>query len=93
MERFLQEVRDRYDDRFVIIDSTPSHITNEVYSLSKHVDGIIFVVMANKTPRKEIHKNIEKLGKDKIIGLVFNGYQQERKGYKNLYDKYYKKKP
>jgi hypothetical protein len=44
-------------------------------SLAQHVEGIIFVVMANKTPRKEIEKAMDNIGRKKSLGIVFNGYE------------------
>jgi protein-tyrosine kinase len=91
MARFLEEAKQRYKDRFIIIDSPPSQITAEAKFLAQFVDGIIFVVLASKTPRKDAQKAIEGLGRDKILGVVFNGYDQARKSYYRYYDKYYKK--
>ena len=90
MARLLEEVRGRYQDRFIIIDSPPSSVTAETKFLAQHVDGIIYVVMANKTPRKNIEKAIDNLGRDKVLGIVFNGYEQVRKSYNRYYDRYYK---
>jgi protein-tyrosine kinase len=92
MVRFLDEVKERYRDRFIIIDSPPSSVTAESKFVAQHVDGIIFVVMANRTPRKDIENAIDNLGRDKIIGIVFNGYEQVRKSYHRYYDRYYKSK-
>ena len=92
MVKFLEEVKERYQDRFVIIDSPPSSVTAESKFLAQHVDGIIYVVMANKTPRKDIEKALDNLGRDKILGIVFNGYEQVRKSYYRYYDRYYKSK-
>ena len=92
MVKFLDEVKERYQDRFVIIDSPPSNVATEGKFLAQYVDGIIFVVMANKTPRKDIEKAIDNLGRDKILGIVFNGYEQVRKSYYRYYDRYYKGK-
>ena len=92
MVKFLEEVKERYQDRFVIIDSPPSSVTAETKFLAQHVDGVIYVVMANKTPRKDIEKAIDNIGRDKIIGIVFNGYEQVRKSYHRYYDRYYKSK-
>jgi protein-tyrosine kinase len=92
MVKFLDEVKERYQDRFVIIDSPPSNVATEGKFLAQYVDGIIFVVMANKTPRKDIQKAIDNLGRDKILGIVFNGYEQVRKNYYRYYDRYYKGK-
>ncbi|MBW1802994.1 MAG: CpsD/CapB family tyrosine-protein kinase, partial [Deltaproteobacteria bacterium] len=54
MEAFLEEVKGRYPDRFIVIDATPSQITAEANILARYVDGIILVVMAQKSPRKSI---------------------------------------
>jgi Mrp family chromosome partitioning ATPase len=55
------------------------------------VDAIIFVVMAQRSPRKDIQKAIDGLGKEKFLGVVFNGYNNARKSYNKYYDKYYKR--
>jgi len=90
MTRFLEETRERYKDHFIIIDSPPTNITSEVKFLSKYADGIIFVVLAQKTPRREISKALDNLGRDKILGVVFNGYDQAHRSYHKYYDEYYK---
>ena len=89
MRTFLQEIKERYDDRLVIIDSGPAHITPESKVLGEYVDGIILVVMAGKAPRKEIQKAIDNFGKDKILGVVFNGYSPSTKGSYKYYEEYY----
>jgi exopolysaccharide/PEP-CTERM locus tyrosine autokinase len=92
MIKFLEEVKERFHDRFLIIDAPPSSVTAESKFLAQHVDAIIYVVMANKTPRKDIEKAIDNLGRDKVLGIVFNGYEQVRKSYYRYYDRYYKGK-
>jgi len=37
----------------------------EAKSPAQHVEGIIFVVMANKTPKKEIEKAMDNIGREK----------------------------
>jgi protein-tyrosine kinase len=91
MTKFLEEARQRDKNRFIIIDSPPTHITAEAKFLAQFVDAVILVVMANKTPRKDVQKAIDTLGKDKVLGIVFNGYNQARKSYHKYYDKYYKR--
>jgi len=82
-------VRNRYDDRYIIIDATPSQVTSETNVLAQYVDGIIFVVMSEKSPRDTVKRSVENLGKKKILGVVFNGYNQSYKGYQRYYKKYY----
>jgi exopolysaccharide/PEP-CTERM locus tyrosine autokinase len=90
MKEFLEEVRGRYEDRYIIIDATPSQVTSEVSVLSQYVDGIVFVVLAQKSPKETIQKSVENLGKKKILGIVFNGYSESYKSYHKYYKKYYK---
>ena len=89
MRAFLEEIKQRYKDRFIIIDSAPSHITAEAKVLTEYVDGIVFLVMAGKSPREAIRKSIETLGKEKILGIVFNGYNRAHKRYSKYYKNYY----
>jgi protein-tyrosine kinase len=90
MKQFLQETKSRYEDRFVVLDATPSQITAETSVLANYVDKIIFVVMADKSPRETIQKSIDSLGKHKILGIVFNGYRRKFGSYQKYYKKYYK---
>ena len=90
MKSLLQEVKNRYDDRFIILDTAPSQVLAEANVLSKYVDGVIFIVRSQKTPRETIRKGIDVIGKENIIGVVFNGYQQTFRSYGQYYKKYYK---
>ncbi len=90
MKDFLVDVRERYQDRYIILDAPPSHVTAETSVLANYVDGIIFVVMAGKSPRATIQKNIENLGRKRIVGIVFNGYNESSRYYQKYYKKYYK---
>jgi exopolysaccharide/PEP-CTERM locus tyrosine autokinase len=89
MKEFLEEVKGRYQDRFIIIDAPPSQVTAETNVLASYMDGTIFVVMAQKSPRENIQRSIEQLGKKKILGVVFNGYNKAHKGYHKYYKRYY----
>lgn len=91
MKEFLEEVRERYQDRFIIVDSTPMQFTAEASILANYVDGIILVIMAQKSPRKAIQEAIKSLGKEKILGVVFNGHSKAYGYYDRYYNRYYKK--
>lgn len=92
MRSFLENLKERYKDRFIVVDSAPSQITAEAKVLAECVDGIILVIMAGRSPRREIERAIDNLGRDKILGIVFNGYNQSRRSYHKYYEKYYKGK-
>jgi capsular exopolysaccharide synthesis family protein len=88
MEDLLKDLKARYQNRFIIIDSTPAKGTAEASILANYVDGVILVIMAHKTPRKAIEDTIKSLGRDKILGIVFNGHTQAYKHYQKYYKKY-----
>lgn len=87
MRRLLSEVKSRYKDRYVIIDTPPPYLTSETNALARHVDGIILVVSQGKTRKKEIENIIEIYGKEKIIGVVQN-FARKKPGYGYGYHKY-----
>jgi len=94
MKALLQEVRDRYPDRFVVIDSPPLELTPETAVIANAVDGIVFVVRCGLTPRNAVKSALSKVSREKLLGLVFNGYNKPLKLYDQYgYHKYgYKKK-
>ncbi|MEW5948561.1 MAG: polysaccharide biosynthesis tyrosine autokinase [Thermodesulfobacteriota bacterium] len=81
MGRFIEEVKNRYHDRFIVFDCTPAQITAEVSVLAKSVDGIVMVVRRGKTDRDIIKRSVSVLGRDKIIGVVFNGFTHFSREY------------
>ena len=84
MKDLLDETKSRYKDRFIIVDSPPPQLTAETTALAKYIDGILIVVRSGKTPRNLVESLIEKLGREKIIGVVLNAYRipaTERYGY------------
>jgi exopolysaccharide/PEP-CTERM locus tyrosine autokinase len=94
MELLIYELKTRYKDRMIILDSTPLLATSEPEVLSKLVDGIIIVVRAGMTPRETVKQAIASLEKEKIIGFVLNDLQFKSSGLSSRYfgsDGYYYK--
>lgn len=91
MESFVEEVRARYDDRYVILDATPTQFTSESSVLSRHVDGILLVVRAHGSPRKAVRNGLHGLDEKSVLGVVFNGYDEPLKSYRKYYSSYYHK--
>ena len=89
MKSFLEEVRDRYDDRFIILDTPPSQILAESNIISNFVDGVIFVVRENITPSDMVRKAVSSFSKDKLLGIVVNGHTQLQKKNAYYYKNYY----
>ena len=92
MKNLLRETKERYKDRYIIVDSPPPQLTAETAALAKTIDAIIVVVKYASTPKDLVKELIDKLGREKIIGVVMNGYRvptTERYGY-GMYKKYKK---
>ncbi len=73
MGNIISELTDRYDDRFIIFDSAPGQVASESFVLAKRVDGVVLVVRYGKSHRNHVKNLVESIGRDKIIGVVFNG--------------------
>lgn len=87
MKRMLHEVKLRYSDRYVLIDSPPPYITSDTNAIARYVDGIIIVVRQGKTRKKEIQNILDIYGRDKILGVIQN-FSPKTIGYGYGYQKY-----
>ena len=72
MEKLVQEMGTRYDDRYVIFDCSPILETSEAISMAPMMDGIILVVEAGKTARKDVQKAVSLIPEEKFLGFVLN---------------------
>jgi exopolysaccharide/PEP-CTERM locus tyrosine autokinase len=72
MSAMLEEVKYRYQDRLIIIDSPPPGLAAETSFLARQVDGILLVVKYGKTPKEDVEDLMEIVGSDKILGVVIN---------------------
>jgi exopolysaccharide/PEP-CTERM locus tyrosine autokinase len=72
MADLIDEIRYRYDDRYIIIDSPPPQLTSETSAMARLVDAILLVVRSGSTDREMIEGVVDKLGKEKIVGIVAN---------------------
>jgi protein-tyrosine kinase len=88
MKELLRNLRDNSDDTFILIDSPPVLSTSEPLLLSELVDGVILVVMAGHVPKAAVRRVVDSIGREKIIGVVFN--QKDLKPMKHHYDHYYR---
>lgn len=87
MRSLLAEVRSRYDDRYIILDSTPLLPTTDPSILARQVDALLLVVRAGKVNREMVARQLEAVGRDKLLGVVFNAVEP---GPASSYKYYYK---
>jgi len=92
MGELLRSLTELGDNTYIVIDSPPIISTTEPILLSKMVDGIVLVVMADRTPREAIRRAIKSIDRQKIIGIVFNQIDiKPSHYYSKYYYKYYRK--
>lgn len=75
MKSLVTELRSRYADRFIILDSSPVLATTEPSVLNEMVDGILFVIKSGDTARESVQQALALLDKKKIIGVVLNAME------------------
>jgi exopolysaccharide/PEP-CTERM locus tyrosine autokinase len=86
MKTLIQDLKSRYEDRYIIIDSSPILATTEPSVLNEIVDGIILVIKSGDTPRETIQQAVKLLNKNKILGVVLNNMQFKTKA---LFQRYF----
>ncbi len=94
MSELLAEVKERYSDRYIIIDSPPPQLTAETSAIARQVDGIILVVKYGGTPKDMVADLVEIVGREKILGCVLNWFDLKASSYYGYgkygkYAKYY----
>ncbi len=88
MSETLEYLKERYD--YVFIDSPPVIPVSDAVVLSTIVDGLIFVVRGQMTPKPIVRDALAQLGnrKSKILGLVLNRVNMKSGEYRNYYHYY-----
>jgi len=90
----MHMLNNKFKNHIIILDSPPPKITAETNVIARHVDGVVFVVKYGKTPKDMTYELIERIGKEKIFGIVINQFKSVTHGFssKNYYRNYYFKK-
>ncbi len=87
MRELLEEAKGRYSDRFIIMDTPPVNMASETVDLAKLVDAILLVVRCGESRKPLVEQAISRLGRERIMGIIFNAYERPAGKYG-----YYKKK-
>jgi capsular exopolysaccharide synthesis family protein len=84
----IEQARRQY--QYIVIDTTPLAPVQDCRVIARLVDGVMVVVSADHTPRALLDSALEALDPVKVVGLVFNGYDQLVAGrYGGHYAGYY----
>jgi protein-tyrosine kinase len=68
----LSELKHRYPDRYIILDTPPVLPFAESRSLAHLVDGVVFVVMERLATQANIRDAVDSLKGCPLLGLVYN---------------------
>jgi len=72
MKRLVQELKERYPDRYVIFDTPPLLPFAESRSLSHLVDGVLFVIMERLASQANIKEALDAIKGSGLLGIVYN---------------------
>lgn len=72
MTQFTDELRARYPDRFIFIDSPPVAESSEARILAELVDVVVLVVPHAKVTPEQVNNAISVVGQKKLAGLIYN---------------------
>ena len=91
MRLLIEELRHRYYDRYIIADFPPAAFAADTSFLSAIVDGVLLVARSGKTSKEMIREAVARIGRDSLLGVVFNEDGETRKAHYNYY-RYYQKR-
>lgn len=68
----LGELRERYEDRVVVVDLPPVLAADDVLAVVPQIDCVLMVVGNGTSTRKEIEESMRRLSNVQLIGVVLN---------------------
>lgn len=87
MKNLVEELKNRYPERYVLFDTPPALPFADAQALSASMDGLIYVVREGAISPKQLEAALEGLSGVALLGMVFNDAQFFSK--KNRYNYYY----
>ena len=79
MKTLIQDLKARYDDRYIILDSSPLLATTEPTVLNEMADAILLVVKSGETPRETVQQALKLVDKSKVMGVILNNMEFKTK--------------
>jgi capsular exopolysaccharide synthesis family protein len=72
METLIRELKNRYPDRCIIIDTPAINACPDPLIISEYVDAVILVARIGHTTQESIKAAVERIPKDKVLGIIMN---------------------
>ncbi len=73
MNQAMQEIRKEFPGYQIVIDCPPVLPTPDPLVIARHVDGVLMVMRAGKTPRDYLTKALQSINSNKVVGVILNG--------------------
>lgn len=72
MAEIVQDLRDRYSDRTIVVDLPPVLAADDVMAILPRMDCVLLVIGNGVSTEKEIEISMERLKKANLLGVVLN---------------------
>jgi exopolysaccharide/PEP-CTERM locus tyrosine autokinase len=72
MHKFIESVKQRYPDRYIILDVAPLSSSTDARILVDVCDYAVLVVPSGRTTESQILAGVDAVSRDKLAGIVFN---------------------
>ncbi len=72
MQSLIKEFKQKYMDRYIIIDTPPILPFAEGITIASYVDGIVFVIREAHAQKKTIEEALHMIKASNILGVVYN---------------------
>jgi capsular exopolysaccharide synthesis family protein len=90
MREILLEAKRTYE--WVIVDTAPLAVLPDAHVLQDAVDAAVLVVSAGRTPYELVERAVGMLGRERILGAVLNGVDEDEMPGSYSYAHYYGQK-
>lgn len=70
--RVAELIREARGECELVIVDLPAVATGYAVPLARHVDGVVLVICAGVTPRQRVQEAIDRIGRDRLLGVVLN---------------------
>jgi exopolysaccharide/PEP-CTERM locus tyrosine autokinase len=90
MKMLVQELKSRYNDRYIIFDSSPLLATADPISLGSLMDGVLMVIRESQTSQAAVRQALSLTKGWNMLGVVFNNVCDSiaAKKYSRYYHRY-----
>lgn len=74
MSKFIGELKERYPDRYIILDAPPIITSADTRILQEKCDGCLLVVPYGKVSKKQVLSAIDAMDQERLVGLIHNNF-------------------